>query len=89
MNYSTPDTRHTEWGHSGITFFDRKDIVACLDFPTGPQGPVDGGFGSKERKHWDAVCDAWIEYAMLPDGAYFPRGLNRGTYSLTFNLEVR
>jgi len=84
MLYSTPNTRSIEWGHSVMTFLDRKDIVAVIAFPDGPQGPIDN-----PKSKWLAVRESWIEDAMLPQGAYFPRGLSRGTYSQTFILEVR
>lgn len=88
VNDSTPNTRSVQWGHNGITFLDRRDIVAVVRFPTGPQGPIDGLIGSPERKRWQDTCTAWREHATLPDGAYFPRGLTRGTYSKQFNLAV-
>jgi hypothetical protein len=87
--YSTPNTRQVQWTHNGITFLDRTDIVAVVSFPCGPQGPIDGLIGSSERKRWQMVCESWIEHAMLPQGAYFPRGLVRGTYSQQFILDVR
>ena len=89
MEYSTPDTRSIQWTHNGITFLDRSHIVAVINFPAGPQGPVDGTLGSKERRHWEDVRASWIEYAQLPAEAYFPRGLARSNYSQQFNLEVR
>ncbi len=89
MDYSTPNTRSIQWTNSGITFIDRKDIVAVVSFPCGAQGPVDGTLGSPERKKWEAVRESWIEQATLPTGAYFPHGLVRGAYSQQFILEVR
>ena len=89
MLYSTPNTREVSWGNWGLTFLDRNEIVAKVDFPCGAQGPVDGTIGSPERKGWLAVVEAWREHAMLPNGVYFPRGLRRGSYSLQFQLEVR
>jgi hypothetical protein len=87
--YSTPNTRHIQWTNSGITFLDRKDVIAVVSFPCGPQGPIDGTIGSPERKQWEDVRESWIEHAMLPDKAYSPRGLERGQYSKQFILEVR
>jgi len=88
-NDSTPNTRSASWTHNGITFLDRNNIVAVVNFPCGPQGPIDGLIGSTIRKHWEDVVVSWREYAMLPDDAYFPRGLVRGSYSQQFILEVR
>jgi phage terminase large subunit-like protein len=88
-NYSTPNTRSAEWGHNGITFTNRGEVIASVLFPCGAQGPIDGLIGSATRKRWEDVVIAWREYAMLPDGAYFPRGLTRCAYSQQFILEVR
>jgi hypothetical protein len=87
--YSTPNTRSVQWTHNGITFLDRTDIVAVVMFPCGAQGPIDGLIGSATRKRWEDVVTSWREHAMLPDGAYFPRGLVRGIYSQNFMLEIR
>jgi hypothetical protein len=83
MNYSTPATRSIQWGHAGITFLDRKEIVAVVDFPVGSCGPFE------DVKFWKVAVMAWTEYAMLPEGAYFPAGIPRSYYSRSFILEVR
>lgn len=88
MIYSTPDTRAISWGDSGMSFLERKELVARIDFPVGPQGPADGLLGSKERGRWLLIQEAWIEQGMLPIGAYFPKGLKRGGYSLQYTLPV-
>lgn len=61
--------RAVSWGHWGITFQDGERSVATLSFPVGPQGPMDGFLGSKEREGYRRACRAWCEDGVLPDGA--------------------
>lgn len=89
MDYSTPNTRTVSWEHSGITFLDRNRIIARVLFPVSCQGPCDGLIGSPQRSRWEAIRESWVEHAMLPEGAYFPRGLERCDYSQSFILAVR
>lgn len=87
--YSTPETRNIQWNSGGITFLERGLIIAIVNFPCGPQGPIDGTVGSKERLKWEGVRHAWIEHQMLPDGAYWPKALPRNAWSKQFILEEK
>lgn len=82
MNYSTPATRTVRVGRTMISLLDRGNIVAVVDAPTSD----DPTYLSK----FLVVLElGWIEYAMLPHGAYFPAGIPRCYYSKSFVLEVR
>lgn len=83
MNYSTPATRSVAFGRTGVTLLDRGEIVAAAPYSVNKLDPID------EARYWEVARFGWIEYAMLPAGAYFPRGIARSYYSKSFILEVR
>ncbi len=55
------NARKAEWGHWGITLYDGDALVGGVQFPCGPQGPVDGMIGSPERQRYTDAVKAWLE----------------------------
>jgi hypothetical protein len=81
MMYSTPDTRHVCWNRGGITFLEREQIVAILNLPAGTCPVGDD--------KWESLREAWVEHHVLPNGAYWPKALQRNVRSKEFILEER
>lgn len=83
-----PDTlayyasRHVQWGHWGINFYDPQPdptrnhgvLVASLPFAVGPRGPIDGTTGSPTRNALKQACADWIASGALPAEAIAAEG---------------
>jgi hypothetical protein len=64
-----------EWGHWGLTFYKTDNLTTRkpieffgkLYFPVGPQGPMDGTYGSPLRQKFEKACRDW-KNGICPDG---------------------
>lgn len=72
-----PTTRRVEWGNWGITLYEyestdphaaMRKCYGRLNFPCGPQGPIDGFLGGAEHRKYRQICEDWQEQGILPDG---------------------
>ena len=71
--------RYCEWGHHGITFWERSEEQAAARsrepgvlhhtvlFPGTAQGPCDGTVGSPERRAYQQLVLDWVEHGRLPE----------------------
>jgi hypothetical protein len=73
--------RTVEWGHWGITFMEpQPDLALNYGVITGYVGfgvvngcgPQDGTLGSPLRQSYKAMCKAWVEDGIYPEGAFCP-----------------